>query len=128
MSEANVQLARVGFDAAMRGDFDAIEGLLDPSVKWHGGDPSTSGACASRDQVVAFMRNARGKGRIGELIEVIDAGEKVVVVMRPVSPRGQQAQPRANLTTFRDGKVIEMVAYETPAAALAAAGAHAKRG
>jgi ketosteroid isomerase-like protein len=124
MSESNVQLAQVGFEAAMRGDFDAIEELLDPSVKWHGGDPSAHGACGNRDEALAFMRKARARGRIGELVEVIDAGEKVIVVMRPASPSGKLARLRANLSTFKDGKVIEMVAYETPEDALAAAGRH----
>jgi hypothetical protein len=55
---------------------------------------------------------------MGELVEVIDAGEQVVVVIRPAS----QAQLTANLTTFRDGKVVEMVSYETPEDALTAAG------
>jgi hypothetical protein len=42
-------------------------------------------------------------------------------------PRGQVARGarelRANLTAFRDGKVIEMAAFESPEASLAAASA-----
>jgi hypothetical protein len=55
---------------------------------------------------------------MGELVDVIDAGEQVIVVIRPASG----AELTANLTTFRDGKVIEMVSYETPEDALTAAG------
>ena len=40
MSESNATLARAGFEAAQRGDLDAIAALLDPDVKWHGGDLS----------------------------------------------------------------------------------------
>ncbi|HEY6397612.1 MAG TPA: hypothetical protein VIX82_09185 [Solirubrobacteraceae bacterium] len=39
-----------------------------------------------------------------------------MIVIRP-----PDAELRANLTTFRDGKVTEMVAFESPEAALAAA-------
>jgi ketosteroid isomerase-like protein len=118
MSQSNVEIARRGFEAVMYGDLDAIGDLLDPEVKWHGGDPSAEGACHNRKEALEFMRRARRRSPMGELVDVIDAGSRVVVVIRP--SRG--AELRANLTTFRDGKVIEMVAYETPKDALAAAG------
>jgi ketosteroid isomerase-like protein len=102
----------------MRGDLDAIWELLDPDVKWHGGDPSAEGACRNREQALEFMRRARSRNPMGELVDVIDAGEQVIVVIRPASG----AELTANLTTFRDGKVIEMVSYETPEDALTAAG------
>ena len=102
----------------MSGDLEAIGELLDPEVKWHGGDPSAEGACGNREQALAFMRRVRSRNPMGELVDVIDAGDQVVVVMRPANG----AELRANLTTFRDGKVIEMVAYETPEDALTAAG------
>jgi hypothetical protein len=42
----------------------------------------------------------------------------VVVVFRPPDA---PSELRANLTTFRGGKVVEMVAYPSPEAAIAAA-------
>jgi ketosteroid isomerase-like protein len=102
----------------MHGDLDAIGELLDPEVRWHGGDPSAEGACGNRDEALAFMRRARSRNSIGELVDVIDAGDRVVVLIRPVG----DAELRANLTTFRDGKVIEMVAYPNPEDAMTAAG------
>jgi ketosteroid isomerase-like protein len=42
-----VEIARRGFEAVMRGDLDVIGELLDPEVKWHGGDPSAKGARAT---------------------------------------------------------------------------------
>ena len=62
-----------------------------------------------------------GRGPIGELVDVIDAGDKVVVIMRRTDDDGEP-ELIANLTTFRDGKVIEMVHYPDPQDALAAAG------
>lgn len=123
MSSSNVEIARRGFEAVMRGDLDAIEELFDPEVRWHGGDPSAEGACCNREQALAFMRRARSRNPMGDLVDVIDADDRVVVVIRPA--RG--ADLRANLTTFRDGKVIEMVAYATPEDALAAARTPATR-
>jgi hypothetical protein len=82
------------------------------------GDPSAEGACGNCEQALAFMRRARSRNPMGELVDVIDAGDRVVVVIRPA----HGAELRANLTTFRDGKVIGMVAYPTPDDALTAAG------
>lgn len=121
MSENNVQLARHGYEAALQGDFDVIGELLDPDVQWHGGDPTDPGSCHNRQEALEFMRQALAHRGVGELVDVIDAGHRVVVIMRPPSVAGDPAALIANLTTFRDGKVIEMVHYPDPNAALAAA-------
>jgi ketosteroid isomerase-like protein len=108
MSESNVELARRGFDAMLRGDLDAIAALLDPDVKWHGGDPTAPGSCQNSDQALRFMRQSDViRGGKFELVDVLDAGsDKVIVVIRPPS-----GPPVANVTTFRNGKVVEMVHY-----------------
>jgi ketosteroid isomerase-like protein len=121
MSESNIELARRGYEAIMRGDLDAVSELLDPHVKWHGGNPSDG--CQNRKQTLQWMRSnwIRRGGPPGELVEMVDAGERVVVIMRRT---GEDGKPElvANLTTFRDGKVVEMVHYPNPDDARAAAG------
>jgi ketosteroid isomerase-like protein len=119
MSEELVELARRGYEAVRSGDFDTVREFLDPNVKWHGGDPASG--CQNRKQALQWMRGAREHGPIGELVELIDAGDKVVVIMRRT---GEDGEPEliANLTTFRDGKAIEMVHYPDPGDARAAAG------
>ena len=71
------------------------------------------------------MRRALATQPLGELVDVVQAGEQVVVIMRPASASGEPADLSANLTTFRDGRAIEMVHYPDPADALAAAGRRA---
>jgi ketosteroid isomerase-like protein len=121
LTESNLELARRGYEAVRRGDFDTVREFLDPDVKWHAGDPAAEFACQNRKQALEWMRGARTRGPIGELVELIDAGEKVVVIMRRT---GDDGKPEliANLTTFRDGKAIEMVHYPNPDDARAAAG------
>jgi ketosteroid isomerase-like protein len=122
MAESNVELARRGYEAARRGDLDAIREFLDPEVKWHAGDRSAPTACHNREQALEFMRRARARRGIGELVDVVDAGEQVIVIMRPPPEGGEPAALSANLTTFRNGKAVEMVHYPSPAEAFAAAG------
>jgi ketosteroid isomerase-like protein len=120
VSTGNVEIARRAFAAIAGGDVDAVRDLLHPDVRWHGGDPTAPGACRNRDQALVFMRRAHERGSIGELVDVIDAGDdQIVVVMRPP---GAGSELRANVTTFRNEAVVEIVAYESPEAALAAAG------
>jgi ketosteroid isomerase-like protein len=111
MAESNTELARRGYEAASRGDLDTVRELLHPSVKWHGGDPSALSACHNRVEAAEFMRQAPGRRGVGELVEVVGAGDEVVVILRPLGGEGEESALSANLTTFRDGKAIEMVHY-----------------
>lgn len=121
MTESNVELARGGYEAIMRGDLDAVGELLDPDVRWHAGDPESG--CQNRKQTLDWMRHnwVRRGAPPGEVVEMRDAGDRVVVIMRRT---GDDGEPElvANLTTFRNGKVVEMVHYPNPDDALAAAG------
>ncbi len=121
MSSTNVELARRGFEAIKRGDLTEIGELLDEEVKWHWGDPMAEGACRNRTEALAFMGRPERRGP-GELIDVIDAGNRVVVILQPPAIGGEPASVRAQITTFRNGKVVEMRGYPTVESAFAAAG------
>jgi ketosteroid isomerase-like protein len=122
MSTANVEAARRGYAAIARGDLDAVAELLDPEVKWHAGDPTAEGTCQNRVQALRFMSRPERPQPVGALVDVIDAGDRVVVIMRPPGSDAEPGLLQANLTTFRDGKVVGMVHYDDPQDALAAAG------
>ena len=120
--DTKVELARRGFEAVQRGELEPIARLFADDVRRHGGEPSAPGACRSREDALAVIRAAIERGAVGELVDAVDAGDQVVVVMRPAPSVGRGGtDPVANLTTFRDGKVVEMVHFPDPAEALAAA-------
>jgi ketosteroid isomerase-like protein len=122
VAESNTDRARRGFEAALRGDLDALAELLDPQVRWHGGDPTASGSCRNRAEALAFLsRSQLLHAGDTALVDAVGIADKVVLILRR-PPRGHRAGSEvANLATFRDGKVIEMVHYPDPADALAAA-------
>jgi ketosteroid isomerase-like protein len=125
---SNADIARQGFAAIARGDFDAILEFLDPEVKWHGG-PAADG-CQNRKQALAWIhgRGDRRAGPMPELVDVVEAGDRVAVIMQPAaSADDPQPQRTANLASFRDGRVVEMVHYADAADALAALGSASSR-
>jgi ketosteroid isomerase-like protein len=119
---SNVEIARRGYEAALAGDLETVREFLAPEVRWHGGDPDAPGACRNREQALRLMRQAFGGSGPGELVDVIGAGDKVVVIIGPIPDGRGLGEPSANLTTFRDGKAIEMVHFPDPEDALAAIG------
>lgn len=122
MDESKTELARRGWEAASRGDFDLLASILDADVKWHGGDPTAEGTCQNRSQALHWMERARSARPMPELIDAREAGDKVVLVLRPRVAEGEEAQLTANVSTFRDGKVVEMVHFERAEDALHAVG------
>lgn len=126
MSSENVELARRGFEAFRRGDVSQIEGFLADDVRWHAGDPDAEYACRNRRQALAWMQRPE-RGDPGELVDVIDAGDRVVVITQPPPEDGRPVPLHGQVTTFRDGKVVEMVGYETVQDALTAAGVEWER-
>jgi ketosteroid isomerase-like protein len=120
VSEANVVIARNAYEAIARGDGHPTWDMLDAAVTSRSADALAGGARHGRRDVLKFMRRAVDDGSAGELVDVIDAGSQVIVVLRPPLLGGVQPAMRANLATFRDGRVIEMVAYRSLGAALLA--------
>ncbi|HZE04542.1 MAG TPA: nuclear transport factor 2 family protein [Solirubrobacteraceae bacterium] len=125
MAISNIERARRGYAALASGNVAAIREMLDPEVKWHGGVPEDG--CQNRDEALAFIQRD-DRPRLPQLVDVIDAGEdRVVVILQPPARGGETPPLRANVTTFRDGRVAEMVAYESPEEACAAAGVPPKQ-
>ena len=108
--------------ASLRGDVAAIGELLDRDVNWHGGEPNGPGSC--RDHALRFVSGSEvTRGGRFELVEVVGAGDNVVVIMRPPAHGAGPAAPVASLATCRDDRVIEIVHCPDAREALAAAAA-----
>jgi len=124
MSADDVELLRRAWQAFSRGDLDAVTAVLDPGVRWYGaGDGEETEGCQNRDEALAFIRQAVADGLTAELLDIHDAGDRMVLTLQSHQPPewGEQPAPHGELVTVRDGKVTEMVVYPTIEDAFAAA-------
>src|SRR4051794_28204617 len=99
------------WDAFARGDVDAAVAASDPQVRWYAaGEPGDDG-CHKRDDAATFIHESVADGRSAELLDVHDAGNRLVAVIQPhVPPEWQpKPEPHGEVVTVRDGKVTEMV-------------------
>jgi ketosteroid isomerase-like protein len=122
---SDIQLLRRAWEAFERGDVDAAVAALDPAIHWYAaGEPDGEGACHNRAEAAAFLRRALAEGMTAELLDVRDAGDRLVAVIHTHAPPDWERtpEPHGEVVTVRDGRIIEMVVHPTVEAALAAAG------
>ena len=125
MSQRDVEMLRRAWDAFTRGDVAAAADVLDPDVQWYGaGDPDGEGSCHNREEATAFIRRALADGLTAELLDVRDAGDRLVAVIHTHAPPEweRSPEPHGEVVTIRDGEITEMVVYPTVEDACAAAG------
>src|SRR6476620_7926326 len=107
MNAELMERARVGLQAWQDGDLSALEELLDPDVElfwWEPGDWD----CHGRDDVIQLLTQ-RLRERVNRVrVELIDAGEDVLVSVSHTVDRPDFAYDPATVIRFRDGKAIEM--------------------
>jgi ketosteroid isomerase-like protein len=113
MSEQNVELARRGYEALMRGDLDTVAELFAPDLSWGWWKPGPWD-CHSRDEAMTVIRERLGQSAIGVLEEIIDVDDERIVVIMRRNPDSQRSYAEtgvpeghdesANVVTIRDGK------------------------
>lgn len=114
-------------DAIRRGDMDAVAARLAPEVTHRGVRADL--ICPDRESVLERMRLRSRHRPDVEAIELVAAGDRVVMSMRAAGigvPERDEDAPRGQASvvfTLRDGLITAMQDYTSRADALAAAGA-----
>lgn len=125
MTPSDVALLRRAWDAFHRGDIAAATAVLDTNVQWYAaGEPAGEGGCHSRADAAAFLQRALEDGLTAELLDVRDAGDRLVAIVHTHAPPEweRSPDPHGEVVTVRDGRIVEMIIHPTVADALAAAG------
>src|SRR5262245_42104092 len=120
MGSETLEIARRGFTAWQQGDFDTIEAILDPDVQWLSFEPG-EWDCQDRTDLMRTVRDRYDEGFARAPIELLDAGDDVVIVIaKPRETGGDEWPPEvATVIRFADGKVVTMQDYRTKQEALA---------
>jgi ketosteroid isomerase-like protein len=131
-SERDFAALRRFYEGAAHGDFWVGSEMFDPDIAWEWGT-GLAGMTGNRtyhglDEVAEATKEwfrAFGLFRL-ELEELIDAGDKVVAIVRQVGrPHGastEVVQPGVDVWTMRDGKAVAHVNYDDRDEALRSAG------
>jgi len=106
-------------------DLEAYADLLDPNVHW-GPPDSPSPPCQNREQVLSWYRHGRDSGARAHVSEVSVLGNRLLVGLKvagteEANERGGIAT-RWQILTVRDGRVVDIVGFETRGEAVAHAG------
>jgi ketosteroid isomerase-like protein len=128
VSEENVEIVRRTYEATNSGDYDTAESYLHPEIEFHtyGRSPEAGvyrGKEAVRQYNLGLFQQFE---RIRfELEELVDAGDRVVVVTtQHALPKGGQQEMNvhvAEVWTIRDGLLAERRSYSSRNEALEAA-------
>jgi uncharacterized protein len=123
MATGNEELVRLGFDAFLRGDWDALAQVMDRSVEWLWYEPA-DWDCHDRRKVLATLFERQREGVVTGLAAVVAVDERVFVEV--TGPRltewGLPGGQACMVVTVRDGRIVRMQDYPDRAGALAAAG------
>jgi len=94
------------------GDFEAVESVFAENAKWRAVEDGPWN-CESRVQILDVLRDNRARGALdGDVEEVLEVGERVVVAFRPAQadPEGWPLDNgiRYVVLTIDDGLIAEM--------------------
>ncbi len=129
MSQENVELIYRAYEAVTRNDLDAAYSCLHPDIEFHTyAESPAAGVYRGRDAVRKYNEDLfkQFESVRHEIEEVVDAGERVVVLStQHAVPKGGQQEidvHMAEVWTMRDNLLAERHSYSTRDEALEAAG------
>jgi ketosteroid isomerase-like protein len=132
VSQENVEVVRVLYEAFNRGELDAVLSMLDPEFEWEGPReiPGLAGTYRGAEGVRHYLSKLTDVFNDYRMVpeEFIDAGGEQVLVLAREGGRGKgsgiavQTNPTGHLWTIRDGRPARLESYWERANALLAVG------
>lgn len=121
---SNLDVLLAAYQRAGRDGVDAVVDLLDPHVEWIAVEPGRWD-CHDREQVLDTFRHQYDHGVRADFGEPIEAGDKIILDVRPYwqDEHGKQSGERLwQVLTMRDGKIVRIQDFTDQAAAHQAVG------
>ena len=129
MSQENVEIVRAVYEAVDRGDLETANSYVHPEIEFHTYvHAPEAGVYRGKEAVRKYNEGLfeQFESLRIEVEEIIDAGDRVVVVStQHAVPKGGQQEIEvhmAELWTIRDRLLVERHSYSTRAQAVEAAG------
>lgn len=126
MSTADAEVVRRAYDALANGRLEELEQFLHPDAQWLGVERGPWD-CIGREQVLATLRERLQQNAVGELDEIRDVGDAVLVTLIAAPDVVELLDLPSNrssiLVECNEGQVVRMRDFASSADALAAAGA-----
>jgi ketosteroid isomerase-like protein len=111
--------------ALVAGDVSAFTDLLDPNVTW-GAPGAKTPTCQNRKQVVRWYQRAQESGVQGTPFDVEVLGDRLLVSLTVRWTEGARERGgtalRYQILTVRNGRIVDIVGFDTKAEALSHAG------
>jgi ketosteroid isomerase-like protein len=132
MSQENVEVVRRSFDLYMSGELDPWLEMIDPNIGWDISThplPDVPNLGRGRDALLTDMLATYLAGwndYSAEVKELIDAGDRVIMVLHETAKMGETNVPLdrdlVQVWTVRDGRLSFLRVFPTKAEALDATG------
>jgi ketosteroid isomerase-like protein len=110
--EVVAQRVRAALGAA---DLPAFSDLLDPNVHW-GAPDDPSPSCQNKKQVLAWYQRGKDAGVRARVVEVDVVDDRILVGLvvgdQAADERGGEVE-RWQVLTVRDGRIVDIVAFDS---------------
>ena len=114
MASQNVEIAKKAYDAFAAGDLETVLSTFDDNVEFVlPGNSTISGTYRGKDEVTNFFAKLAEKSFTNTPSRFLADGDDVVAIGQITA--GGESAPEADVSTFRDGKMVKLQAFSDTA-------------
>ena len=114
MASPNIEIAKKAYDAFATGDLETVLSTYDDNVEFViPGNTTISGTYRGKDEVTKFFTKLAEKSFTTTPSRFLADGDDVVAIGQITA--GGESAPEADVSTFRDGKLVKLQAFSDTA-------------
>jgi len=114
VASPNIEIAKKAYDAFATGDLETVLSTYDDNVEFViPGNTTISGTYRGKDEVTKFFAKLAEKSFTTTPSRFLADGDDVVAIGQITA--GGESAPEADVSTFRDGKLVKLQAFSDTA-------------